>query len=152
MSVIASSWPTTIPLPAVSSTGAFGGSLLVSSSPLPLRRRRFCLQHHRLQVSWTLTVAQYLAFVSFFESDLCYGSSCFLLELRYPRLGSLSSWVVRFLGPLSIVQTEGMYLISASLSLLREDVVSSFSAFLVADGGGTPFLVVPGEEFAVLDT
>lgn len=143
-------WPSTLPLPFIDYQGVAEVATLVSpqKSARIQRRSRQSTVYATINVTWNFTKSQYSAFLSYWEETLGGGSAKFALELRYPKISDLDTWMVQFLGNLQVDSIENtVWKVSATLQVLHITTVADAAAIIpnflyVLDpsSSGAPFL------------
>lgn len=127
-------WPDSIPLPQIAAQGHPQNASLVSDpsvSGLLTRRARFQYSTYSLSPTWVLTIAQYDALETFYDDTLFNGAACFQIELRYPNVGNLTPWLVRFLSQCQAEYAEGLWNITADFELVKQLDINNVLAPLI---------------------
>lgn len=159
------SWPeSTVPLPYIDASGAPRHSSIASDTTqsLIVRRLRFSGgRHTELKVEWVLSIAQFFAFKTLFDTTLSMGAALFKIELKYPKQSELTEWVARFVGGYDAEYLDGNWRVSAVLDLIlpvdlpEVDAGEGYAGYYVEpeESGGEymPYITSDGFHYHVID-
>jgi len=114
------SWPAALPLPFVDYDGEPMHVTLASKleNPKIQRRRRFQASVISVAVRWVFNVAEYAEFKAFFLDTLGNGGAQFLLELKYPRTSTLTTWKAKFTSSYRSTNQLGHWEVEGELELM----------------------------------
>lgn len=120
------SWPPQFPLPHVDFTGGPLNTNLTGGQEMgiTLRRRRFTATYQQLQVRWVMTPLTYRTFNAWFVTTLKNGAASFAIELRYPKESELTQWQVRFFSSIRATYADALWMVEATLFLLRRVTIN----------------------------
>jgi hypothetical protein len=119
-------WPETIPLPFLDFSGSPRNATISSTieSPRIEQRSRFGTSYGTLSVQWVLTAAELVLFETFYNDTLGNGTSCFSIDLRFPKNSQLTEWMVRFVDTYGVSYTDGVATVESKLDLVRQTTIS----------------------------
>lgn len=118
---IANVWPESLPLPFIDFSGGADVATLFSPGDAAVikRRSRQTQTFATIGLVWKFNAEEFVAFREFWEADLGCGTASFAIELRYPKISELNTWIVKLVSELSIDDTEHVILeVTARVQLL----------------------------------
>ncbi len=130
---ITHAWPATLPLPFIDFSGGADVVTLHSppSSSRIKRRSRQTQTFATVGIKWKFSQTQWLTFIDFWENTLGSGASAFSMELRHPKISTLSTWLVKIVSELNVENTEHtIWEVSARIQIIQLSTVDNKAAEL----------------------
>lgn len=118
---ITHSWPATLPLPYIDYSGGADVATLFSPGDAAIikRRSRQTQTYATVSVRWKFEPDEWLEFLDFWEDNLGCGSAAFAIELRYPKISALDTWLVKMITGLEVETIDNaIFEVSTTLQLI----------------------------------
>ena len=132
---ITNNWPSELPLPFIDYSGSAEVATIISPDTFGAiqKRSRRKQTYATISVIWKFSPSQFSTFLSFWESTLGGGTAKFSTELRYPKITDLDTWIVRFVGDISVENIEDtIYQVGADLQVIRLATVADAAALVIS--------------------
>jgi len=134
---VTNEWPATLPLPYIDFSGGADVATLFSPDDAAVikRRSRQTQTFATIGIVWKFTPEQFTEFKEFWEDNLGVGAAVFAIELRYPKISELNTWLVKMVSELSIEDTDHeIYEVTARVQVLSLATVDDKAPIVTVAG------------------